>query len=156
MSKSGTQKFTVSQINKFLLFKLPSAYFTGIRIKEISENKSVLSVTHRWINQNPFRSMYFGVQAMAAEIATGVLVMKAIGQSEKRISMLVTSQKGNFYKKATGKVNFICEDGAKVNEVKQQAIETGEAQSLILKSKGVNEEGIIVSEFEFEWGIKVN
>jgi hypothetical protein len=36
---------------------------------------NVVSVKHRWINQNPFNSMYFAVQAMAAELATGALVM---------------------------------------------------------------------------------
>ena len=40
------------------------------------------TVKHRWINQNPFNSMYFAVQAMAAELSTGALVM--IANSKKR------------------------------------------------------------------------
>jgi hypothetical protein len=45
-----------------------------VRVATIDEN-NVWYVKHRWINQNPFNSMYFAVQAMAAELATGALVM---------------------------------------------------------------------------------
>jgi len=38
----------------------------------------VATVKHRWLNQNPFNSMYFAVQAMAAELTTGALVMYQI------------------------------------------------------------------------------
>ena len=68
-------EFTPSKLNAFLLFKLPSAFFCGVRTKEINESNCVVSVKHRWINQNPFKSMYFAVQAMAAELSTGALVM---------------------------------------------------------------------------------
>lgn len=148
-------QFTLKDINKFLLFKLPSAYFVGIRIKYLDDSKSVFTVKHRWINQNPFNSLYFGVQAMAAEISTGVLVMKYIAGTGKKISMLVTHQAGTFTKKATGRITFTCEDGAEINEVIQKAIETGEGQTLILQSVGKNEEGVVVSTFDFHWGIKV-
>jgi hypothetical protein len=45
-----------------------------VRVATIDEN-NVWYLKHRWINQNPFNSMYFAVQAMAAELATGALVM---------------------------------------------------------------------------------
>jgi hypothetical protein len=47
----------------------------------------------------PFNSMYFAVQAMAAELSTGALVMYQIQKSGKKISMLVANNKGNFKKK---------------------------------------------------------
>lgn len=147
--------FTVSNINKFLLLKLPSAYFTGIRMREITDEKVEITVTHRWINQNPFRSMYFGVQAMAAELSTGVLVMKNIQDSKKRISMLVTHQQGTFTKKATGKIRFVCEEGSLIKDVISKAIVTGEGQTLVLHATGWNENQEVVSTFEFHWGLKV-
>ena len=76
-------KISVANLNKFLFFKLPSAYLCGVRVKHIDENKCVVTVKHRWINQNPFNSMYFAVQAMAAELSTGALVMLEIQKSGK-------------------------------------------------------------------------
>ena len=93
-------KFTPRKINIFLLFKLPAAYFTGVRVTEISNAESTVKVRFRWINQNPFKSMFWAVQGMASELTTGILVMKQIADSGKKISMLVTRQKGEFYKKA--------------------------------------------------------
>lgn len=147
--------FSPRRLNKFLLLKLPSAFFTGIRVKHLDDTNAKVTVTHRWINQNPFRSLYFGVQAMAAELSTGVLVMRSIAKTGKRISMLVTEQKGGFYKKATGKITFVCDQGHQIDKVIHKAIETGEGQKLTLTSKGTNEDGVEVSSFAFEWSIKV-
>jgi hypothetical protein len=146
--------FNITSINRFLLFQLPAAFFTGIRLTELTEQKSVFTVKHRWINQNPFRSMYFAVQAMAAEISTGVLVMRSIQNSAQKISMLVTHQKADFTKKATGKIKFICEDGATIDQVIHKAIQTGEGQELVLRSVGYDEQNVVVSKFEFHWSIK--
>jgi hypothetical protein len=147
-------KISVSSLNKFLLFKLPSAYICGVRVKQIDENKCVVTVKHRWINQNPFNSMYFAVQAMAAELSTGALVMLEIQKSDKKISMLVANNKSNFSKKATGRITFTCNDGALSDKAIQEAIATGEGQTFWMKSIGTNEKGEQVSEMDFEWSVR--
>ena len=148
-------KFTPNSFNKFLLFKLPSAYLTGVRLKSLSDTKAIVRVKHRWISQNPFNSLYYGVQAMAAELATGVLVIKKITESNKKISMLVTKQTASFTKKGKGYVSFTCKDGAVINKAIENTIETGEGQTILLKSQGLNEKGEQISIFEFEWSLKV-
>jgi hypothetical protein len=67
--------------------------------KDLDETHCIVKVKHRWINQNPFNSMYFAVQAMAAELATGAFSMYQIQKSGRKISMLVANNKGNFTKK---------------------------------------------------------
>lgn len=146
---------SAKQMNRFLIFKLPSAYLCGVRLKELNDSKTVVTVTHRWINQNPFNSMYFAVQSMAAELTTGALVIKKIKESGKQISMLVTNHKGTFTKKAMGKITFTCNDGHLIDEALQQTIETGEGQTILLKSVGVNENNEQVSAYEFEWSVKL-
>ena len=148
-------KISVSSLNKFLLFKLPSAFICGVRVKEIDENKCVVTVKHRWINQNPFNSMYFAVQAMAAELSTGALVMLEIQKTDKKISMLVANNKSNFTKKATGIITFICTDVNKAKKAIQEAIATGEGQTFWMKSIGTNEKGEQVSEMDFEWSVRI-
>ena len=148
-------KFSVSNLNKFLFLKLPSAYFCGVRVKQIEDSNCVVSVKHRWINQNPFNSMYFAVQAMAAELSTGALVMTHIQNSGKKISMLVANNKSNFSKKATGKITFVCSDGHLANTTIQEAIKTGEGKTFWMKSIGTNEKGEQVSEMDFEWSVRI-
>jgi Domain of unknown function (DUF4442) len=148
-------QFSASNLNKFLFFKLPSAYWCGVRAKSISETQCVVSVKHRWVNQNPFKSMYFAVQAMAAELTTGAIVMLHIQKSKKNISMLVANNKSNFTKKATGRITFTCNDGHLIEEAIKQTIATGEGQTFWMKSIGMNENGEQVSEMDFEWSIRL-
>lgn len=142
------------KLNSFLLFKLPAAYFCGVRVKAMSDTTCEVSVKHRWINQNPFNSMYFAVQAMAAELSTGALVMQHIQKSKMAVSMLVASNKSTFSKKATGRIQFKCVEGNAVQAAIQNAIDTKEGQTFWLKSVGINADGVQVSEFYFEWTVK--
>lgn len=148
-------KLSPSKINTFLLFKLPAAYFTGVRTKSLDDITCVVTVKHRWINQNPFNSMFWAVQGMAAELTTGALVMKKIRESGKKISMLVASNNGTFTKKARGRITFKCEDGHKIDEAIAKAVATGEGQTVWLSSNGINADGVEVSSFNFEWTLKV-
>ena len=148
-------EFSPTKLNTFLFFKLPSAFWCGVRVKLISPEKCVATVKHRWLNQNPFNSMYFAVQAMAAELTTGALVMYQIKKSGKNISMLVANNKGNFTKKAKGRITFTCNQGHLIEEAIQKTIATGEGGTLWLKSIGVDEKGDQVSEMDFEWSVRL-
>lgn len=148
-------RFTVKNMNRFLLFKIPAAYFTGVRVSKLTDDEVEATVKFKWANQNPFKSIYWAVQGMASELTTGVLVMKHIDKSGKKISMLVTHQSGDFYKKAVGKITFSCKDGQNIADTIQKAIDTKEGQTVNLTSKGINENGDKVSSFTYQWSIKV-
>ena len=135
--------------------KLPSAYITGVRVKTISNAHCVTTVKHRWINQNPFKSMFWAVQGMAAELSTGALVMTAIKESGENISMLVANNKASFLKKAKGRIYFECNDGDLIRETIQRAIDRKDGQTCWMKSVGKDATGDVVSIFEFEWTIKI-
>lgn len=143
------------KINRFLLFKLPLAFIAGVRVKAITEKEAIATITHKWMNQNPYRSMFWAAQGMAAELTTGVLVMRAIEVSGVKVSMLVTNQKATFTKKATGKITFVCKNNGFISEAISTSLKTGEGQTFKLISEGTNEDGIVVSNFEFEWSLKV-
>ena len=147
-------EFTPLKLNIFLFFKLPSAFWSGVRVKSISKEQCIVTVKHRWFNQNPFNSMYFAVQAMAAEFTTGALVMFHIKSSGKNISMLVAQNKAVFTKKATGKITFTCNQGKEIAHCIEKAILTNEGQTIWLTSIGLNEIGEQVSEMQFQWTIK--
>lgn len=69
--------------------------------------------------------------------------------------MLVVQNEGFFYKKATGQIIFTCKDGSRVYAAIEQAIKTGEGTTVTCNSKGTNEAGEIVAEFNFTWSFKV-
>ena len=148
-------KITPKRVNLFMLLKLPLAYLGGVRVKTLSGEKASVKITHRWMNQNPFKSMFWAAQGMAAEMSTAVLVMKAIADSKENVSMLVTHQEANFYKKATGEIGFTCAGGKEISEAIIRAKETKEGQAVVLIAEGVNTAGLVVSKFSFEWSLKV-
>nr|WP_299389280.1 DUF4442 domain-containing protein [Allomuricauda sp.] len=147
--------YTPSKFNTFTFFKLPSAWWCGVRLTHIDEKKAVTTVRHRWFNQNPFRSMFWAVQGMAAELSTGAMVINQIQKSGKKISMLVANNSATFTKKATGRITFTCEDGHLIDQAIQKTMETGEGQTFWMKSVGVNQDGVVVSTFNFEWTVRV-
>lgn len=145
---------SISNFNRFLFFKLPAAWWTGVRLTELDETHCEAAVRYRWINQNPFNSMFWAVQGMAAELTTGALVMNKIRAGGGGVSMLVTHMEADFTKKAKGKITFRCEDGKLVDEVLKKALDSGEGQQLVLKSTGTDESGDVVASFQFHWSLK--
>src|SRR5450432_1739708 len=113
----------------FLFSKLPSAFFVGVRIKDIDETKCVVTVPYKWFSQNPFRSTYFACLSMAAEMSTGALGMAHIYKHDPPISMLVVKVESTYLKKAVGLTKFTCIDGPSIRDTIEKAIATGEGQS---------------------------
>lgn len=138
-----------------MLFKLPLAYFGGVRVISLSETIAIVKIKHQWINQNPFKSIFWVAQGMAAEMSTGILIMQEIRNSNSKVSMLVTHQESDFSKKATGKILFTCNEGELVKKTIEKSIKTNEGQTVILTSIGVNESGVVVSNFRFQWSLKI-
>jgi len=143
------------KLNTFLMFKLPSAYITGVRTKYLDDDKCIVSVKHRWINQNPFKSLFWAVQGMAAELTTGALIIKKINETDKDIAMLLVKNNASYSKKATGRINFECNEGKLIDGVIEKAIESGEGQTVTLSVIGRNNDNIEVSRFSFTWSMKV-
>lgn len=146
--------FNRKNLNLYLLKNLPSAYLCGVRVHSISDVHCIVRAKHTWFNQNPFKSMYFAVQNMGAELTTGVLVMKAIKESNKKVSMLVLNQKSQFTKKATGVITFKCDDGLMIREKVNEALLTKQGVSFWVRSEGYDEQGDRVGVYDFEWTLK--
>lgn len=157
---SSTQKFLnlVKHPVKFrmlLFWKLPAAFFSGVRIKEIDEERSVVTVPYKWLTQNPFSSTYFASLAMAAELSTGVLGMMHVYKRIPPVSMLITNMEATYFKKAVGKTYFICGSGKQIYDTVERSIATREHGSITVKSSGTNKNGELIAEFLFTWSFKV-
>jgi hypothetical protein len=138
----------------FLFAKLPSAWFSGVKIKSINKEQCITTVPYKWLTQNPFKSTYFASQAMAAELSTGALAMMYIYKITPGVSMLVVSMKAQYFKKAVGTTIFTCTQGAEFETAIKNAISQGTGQTVTATSHGTNAQGEVIASFEFEWSFK--
>lgn len=159
---SDTAKFIKKIMNPlnqwlFLWLKLPAAKYMGVKLRELTPKKSVVTVPYNWRSQNPFRSTYFAAQAAAAEFSTGVLASMAI-YNRGKISMLITGMTAEYIKKVDKLATFTCTSGADFFEAAQRAIDSGEGQSITVESIGTmpDKDGkpMVVSKFYFTWSLK--
>jgi hypothetical protein len=142
------------QFNLFLFYKLPAAYICGVRLIELNEDVCSAGIKYRWINQNPFKSIYFACLTMTAEMTTGLPFYMAIRKRKAKISMLLIGFSGNFYKKATGKIHFINVDIDKVISTIEQVQLSDEPLTINIESVGYNQANEIVASFIFTWSFK--
>jgi hypothetical protein len=138
----------------FMLQRLPSALFAGLRVKVLDDQHAVVTVRYKWFNQNPFKSMYFAVQSMAAEMSTGLLASGQVYQRNPPVSMLVVGLEAKFVKKAVDMVSFTCRDGEAIDQAIESSIATGEGKTVKTHSVGTNLAGEVVSEFWITWSFK--
>lgn len=138
----------------FLLWKLPAAWFMGIRVRSCDPEKCVVELPYGWRAQNPFRSTYFAAQCAAGELSTGLLAMAHL-QEKPPVSMLVTHIEADFFKKADQTLRFTCLDGSKFQHTIQIALETGEAQTFQAESIATLPDGREAARVRITWSFKI-
>ncbi len=138
----------------FLMTKLPMAFFAGLKVIHANHDEVSVSVPNKFMNKNPFKSIYFAVLSMAAELPSGILAMHAVKNSSIPVSMLVLNMRASFIKKAKTKVLFKCSDGKSLFEAVDRSVNNNTAETVVTKSIGTDSQGIIIAEFYFEWTFK--
>ena len=121
----------------------------------MGENRCEVIVPFKWFSQNPFRSTYFACLSMAAEMSTGALALGHLYKRTPPVSILVIKTEGEYFKKAVEKTSFVCEEGLRIKQMIDEAIATGEARTVRVKSVGKNKAGELVAEFFISWSFKV-
>jgi hypothetical protein len=139
----------------FILFKVPAAFFSGVKLIQANTMNSLVTIKYKWLTQNPFKSIYFASLSMAAEMCSGVLALAFIKDSKQKVSMLVTNMDAEFFKKATGVVSFTCVDGNAVKKAIEQTIENKQPTTVRVLSKGTNNKGEVIANFYFTWSFKL-
>ena len=127
---------------------------SGIKLIHLDEQKSITEVPLRWCNKNPFHSMYFAVQSMAAELSTAVPVMMALKGDDVDIALIIVDMKAEFVKKAQSTVTFECVDYSGVMNAVAQLRQSGDASSVTMKTIGRDADYCEVAIFYFTWSFK--
>jgi len=156
---SAQEKFRKNMLNGWLfrtyaLTQVPMGWIAGMKLIELNPDKAVSTLPFKWLSKNPFKSMYFAVQSMAAELSTAGLALLAIEGQKPSIALIIIDMDGDFPKRATERVYFTCDEGNKVFAAIEECKATGEAVSVNLKTEGKMEDGTLVSVFHFTWSFK--
>jgi hypothetical protein len=138
-----------------LLFQVPINFMIGMRLRELNEKSSKVSVPYRWLNKNPFKSTFWAVLGMAAEMSTGALVKMYTYKLDPSVSIIVGDCSGEFIAKARDLTTFVCNDGERIAETVKKAIKTGEPQEVLCKAVGYSKAGEEVARFTFTWKMKM-
>lgn len=149
--KSATNAF---KMRLFMLRNLPLGFFVGMRVVQIDKQGAQVSIPFKYLNKNPFQSIYFAVLSMAAELSTGLLAIAAVYDASVPVSMLVFDMNAKFTKKATGRIVFKCEQGDEISKAVEASVADGEGKTVSVKSVGRDKDGIQVAEFNFTWTFK--
>lgn len=142
------------QFKQFISQQIPIAWIAGVRLAHYETHKAQTYVELDFFNQNPFQSMFWAVQGMAAEFAGGLMLLTKTQQTGQAIATLIVGIETVFTKKAIGKIVFTCDQGKLIEEKIQEAIETKMGVLLPLSSIGIDEAGDEVAKFLFTWSIK--
>jgi acyl-coenzyme A thioesterase PaaI-like protein len=136
----------------FFLSELPSLAFFGVSVSKLTQAECHVELPFTWRTQNPFQSVYFAAQAGAAELATGLLVLRALA-GKSPVSMLVVGMEASFSKKAKRDVRFVCENGEAIHLAVERAL-AGEDVDFVAESVGRLADGTEVSRFKIKWALK--
>lgn len=142
------------KFSAYLLWKLPAAWLSGVRLRSLEADTCVTSVPFRWLSQNPFKSTYFACLAMAAELSTGLPAIMYARGAPRRVSMLVTGMQSTFVKKATGLTLFTCSELPLLRATIEKVLNNDAAETVTLHSDGRDKDGILIASFAITWSFK--
>ena len=105
--------------------------------------------------KNPFNSMYFAVQSMAAEMSTAAPAMMALQGFDANIAFIITELKAEFVKKAQSKITFSCLDYEKYYKAITSLKQADDAVTVTAKTVGRDIDENEVATFYCTWSFKI-
>ena len=138
----------------YLWARLPLAAGAGLRLERLDETGCAVSLPGGWRTRNPFASMYFAAQAMAAEMSTGAPAMMLAEGAPASVSMLVREVRGVFTRRIVGPATFTFSEIDAMRAALDRAVASGESETFVARSAGRTREGEPASEFEITWSFK--
>jgi len=142
------------RLRLFLLWNLPMGFLAGLKLVSVDSKSAVVSVPFKFLNKNPFHSIYFAVLSMAAELSTGVLGMASVYDAKIPVSMLLLNMRAEFVKKAKTRIFFTCNDGEKITEAINKSIQTKQGEIIEAYAEGYDINKNLVAKFYLEWTFK--
>lgn len=110
----------------FGLTKIPLIFFVGPTVIRLDDQQCIVKIPLNRRTRNHLKSMYFGVLATGADLAGGLVAMKEISESKKKIDLSFKDFHAEFLKRAEGDVHFVCTQIPEIKKFVVEVISSGE------------------------------
>lgn len=117
------------KLRAFGFLKIPIVFFCAPRVVEINADAVEIVIPLNYRTKNHLGSMYFGVLAVGADVAGGLLAMNRIIQSGNRVNLIFKDFRAEFLKRPEADVHFRSTDGAKMRALVDRALASGEREN---------------------------
>ncbi len=145
-------------VRYFGFTKIPLILFVKPQVIALESEQSIIKIPLRWRTKNHLNSMYFGGLAIGADLAIGLIAMHQISQQQKKISLIFKDMQADFLKRIDADAIFTCNEGAKIAELIDEVVRTGERQHERLDVKVTAPEKYgeeILATFQFTLSLKI-
>lgn len=105
---------------------VPTIMWTSPQVIELDSQGATIKIPLNWRTKNHLGSMYFGVLAVGADLAAGLLAMQKIRERREKIGLVFKNGDFNFLKRAESDTFFRCREGEKISLMLDKAIASGE------------------------------
>ena len=116
------------KLRLWTFLRVPLAFFLSPSVVEATARRSVIRIPLTWRSKNHLGSMYFGALCVGADLAGGLVALRSIEGSGRKISLIFKDVEGRFFKRAEGDALFTCEDGETISELVYRVIASGERE----------------------------
>lgn len=138
----------------FGLTKIRLLFFTRPRVLELNERQCAIYIPLLRRNRNHLRSMYFGVLAVGADVAGGLIAMEAIRKMGNQVSLVFKDFQADFLKRPMSGVTFTCTCGEEIQRLVQKAINSSERENMPVPVIAKDKEGEEVARFVLTLSLK--
>lgn len=138
----------------FQTLKMPLGTVAGLRVDAIDASSCTVSLPGGWRTRNPFGSMYWAAQGMAAEMATGLHGFVLTKAAPVPVRMILAGCEGEFTHQCLGRGRFVFSQGQRIAEAIEETLGTGESLKCSTDVVGYDPEGVEVSRWTFTWAFR--
>jgi hypothetical protein len=107
-------------LRAFGLSKIPLLYACLPRVTVFNENECAVEIALNRRTRNHLGSMYFGALCIGADCAGGLMAYRLIEQegpkARKKVTLVFKDFEAKFLKRATGDVEFRCQQGPEISQ----------------------------------------
>ncbi|NQT62036.1 MAG: DUF4442 domain-containing protein [Candidatus Marinimicrobia bacterium] len=113
-------------VRYFGITKIPLIFFVKPSVIQLDQSQCIIKIPLRRRTRNHLMSMYFGVLAVGADLAGGLMAMQMIERSDHKISLVFKDMHADFLKRVDADAIFTCSDGEKISSLIHKVVDTGE------------------------------
>ena len=120
-------------LRAFAAAKIPVIAYCKPVVMARDEDRVEIKIPLRRRTKNHLGSMYFGVLAVGADVAGGLLAMELIRRSGRKVSLVFKDFKVDLLKRPESDVHFICNDGPLIRDLVQKTLSSGKRENATVR-----------------------